>query len=47
MSEMKKKYEANWSSKGAIWTYIGNGKDAEEYAENVLEFARYCAEVES
>ena len=46
MRELKEKFEAQGTVKEAIRAYNGSGQAAEEYAENVLEFARYCGEVE-
>ena len=47
MKELNEKFEIFKEVKEAIRAYNGSGPAAREYANNVMEFARYCAEVDS
>jgi len=47
MKELNEKFETFNDVKEAIRAYNGSGPAAREYANNVMEFARYCAEVDS
>lgn len=45
MTELNEKYKIHKNLKKAVKAYNGRGEKAEAYAENVLEFARYCSQV--
>jgi len=47
MKELNEKFAIFNDVKKAIRAYNGSGSAAQEYANNVMEFARYCSEVDS
>lgn len=45
VKELKEKFSTHHDVKEAIRAYNGSGPNAIEYANNVMEFSRYCSEI--